>query len=99
MKAIAISVMVAKFPSISKKAIDYVNVDFNSNSRQVIPGVKWVDDRHYRKFSKLLMTGAKVEYNFSNTAIYSPFSYAPSVVAFKLAELLNLRVRTNNLFR
>lgn len=80
-------------PSNLMKVVDYVNTDFNSNHTQIIDGVKWVDNpSDYKKFSNLPLNGRQLEYNFSNTAVYSPVSYLPSIFGFKLAELFNLRI-------
>jgi uncharacterized membrane protein len=80
-------------PNNLKKIINYVNYDFNVNSHQTIGNVKWVDNpSDYKAFADLPWAGKSVEYNFSNTAIYSPISYVPSVVGFWVAELLGLHI-------
>lgn len=80
-------------PANLMKVVDYVNYDFNANSHQVIPGVKWVDTpSDYQKFRDLPLAGKQLQYNFSNTAVYSPVSYAPHVVGFKIAEIFKLRI-------
>jgi uncharacterized membrane protein len=79
------------YPSNLKAIVNYVNHDFNANSQQVIPGVKWVDyPADYQTFSNTKINSQTVDYNFSNTAIYSPLSYIPSVIAFIVSSLLNL---------
>ena len=76
-----------------KRLIEYTNYDFNVNGPQQTAGVKWVDKpQDYKEFGKLTLKGDKVAYNFSNTAIYSPVAYAPSVAGFKVAQLFNLKL-------
>jgi len=80
-------------PANLRKVVDYVNIDFNANSDQKIPGIKTVDNAaDYRTFSKLPMSGSRVNYNFSNTAIYSPVSYVPAVIGLGLAQVLHLYI-------
>lgn len=80
-------------PSNLMEVINYVNYDFNVNTHQVIAGVKYVDNpSQYRIFANLPLSGRQVQYNFSNTAIYSPISYIPSVIGFKVAEIFKLHI-------
>lgn len=82
-----------RVPQNLKELIDHVHVDINLDQNQRIPGVKKVDDpQAYKEFAKLPLSGKKVDFNFSNTAIYSPVSYAPSVLGFWIADLLGLRI-------
>jgi uncharacterized membrane protein len=80
-------------PSNLMRVVNYVNTDFNVNTHQVIPGVKWVDQpADYKTFYKLPLSGRQLEYNFSNTATYPPVAYIPSVIGFKVAELFKLHI-------
>ena len=80
-----------ELPTNIKKVVNYVNYDFNANSHQVISGVKDVDiPSDYKAFFNMPINKELVSYNFSNTAIYSPLSYIPAVVAFVISGLLNL---------
>lgn len=80
-------------PSSLKEVILYVNRDFNVNAPQEVPGVRWVDiPEDYNKFANFSLQRPLVQYNFSNTAIYSPISYAPSTIAFQIAAITDLKL-------
>jgi uncharacterized membrane protein len=80
-------------PATLRSVVDYVNIDFNVNNNQHISGVKWVDHpEDYDRFAALPLSGPEVQYNFSNTAIYSPVSYIPSILGLKLAEIGRLHI-------